>query len=246
MVYNAVRRRRFARLSAAGGPLEGRYNWIMTAKKSTTYLLKKCPLCYGDKEVFHRINGKIYYQCRICFGISLDPVHFLEPEKEIQRYLEHQNDVNDIGYREFVQPVTSAILADFTPRHLGLDYGAGPGPVIARVLKEKSYNIRLYDPYFCPDEKYLERRYDYIVCSEVIEHFKFPGAEFKRLKGLLKNPGALYCLTRIYDGIDFKKWYYKNDPTHVFFYTAETIQWIEKHFDFLSSRIDTRRIIFRH
>lgn len=29
--------------------------------------------------------------------------------------------------------------------------------------------------------------------------------------------------------IDFPKWYYKNDPTHVFFYSDEAFKWIQGH-----------------
>ena len=52
-------------------------------------------------------------------------------------------------------------------------------------------------------------------------------------------------MTYLYhDDINFDAWYYKNDPTHVFIYRAETIEWIKNHFGFSSVTIDHRLITF--
>ena len=62
------------------------------------------------------------------------------------------------------------------------------------------------------------------------------------------NPHAkMYLMTEPYDeGIDFASWYYKNDPTHVFFYSKNTFEWIKNEFDFLSVSIDKRLIILEN
>lgn len=49
----------------------------------------------------------------------------------------HENDINDPGYRAFVAPVVDRISSDRTPKHFGLDFGAGPGPVIAKLLSDR-------------------------------------------------------------------------------------------------------------
>jgi hypothetical protein len=36
----------------------------------------------------------------------------------------------------------------FTIEAKGLDFGAGPGPVIATILREQHYKVDLYDPYY--------------------------------------------------------------------------------------------------
>ncbi len=205
-----------------------------------------CPLCGGRKYIYYRLNEKTYYQCEKCNSISLDESVHLNPEEEMKRYLEHNNDVEDTGYQNFVKPITSAIFKDFDENHKGLDYGAGSGPVITKILTDYSYNIKTYDPYFHNFPDYLKERYDYIACCEVIEHFYHPYCEFKRLKKLLNKNGVLYCQTGIYkENINFKDWYYKNDPTHVFFYTEKSIYWIKEHFDFKDITIRNRLIIFR-
>ena len=79
----------------------------------------------------------------------------------------------------------------------------------------------------------------------MIEHFYTPIKEFALLKNLLLKGGILYCMTDIYNqDIDFSSWYYKNDPTHVFIYQKNTINWIKNEFDFCDVKIIGRLITF--
>ncbi len=125
----------------------------------------------------------------------------------------------------------------------GLDFGAGSGPVITKVLQDNFYNILSYDPYFHNYPELLEKRYDYIACCEVVEHFYNPNKEFYLFKKLLKKDAKLYLMTELYDEkIEFESWYYKNDPTHIFFYSRATFEWIQKKFDFLDVTFNHRLI----
>ena len=68
-----------------------------------------------------------------------------------------------------------------------------------------------------------------------------PKMEFRSLKNMLNQKGKLYCMTDIYgESINFSKWYYKNDPTHVFFYHKNTVHWIQKEFGFFADRLQQR------
>jgi len=79
----------------------------------------------------------------------------------------------------------------------------------------------------------------------VIEHFHHPFNEFQLLKGLLNPNGKLYCMTDIFSETkDFATWYYKNDPTHVIFYTEKTLQWIQKNIGFKRVTIENRLVQF--
>jgi hypothetical protein len=52
-------------------------------------------------------------------------------------------------------------------------------------------------------------------------------------------------MTHLYDStINFEKWYYRNDATHVFIYQADTIQFIHKELGFSNVEIDKRLITF--
>lgn len=111
------------------------------------------------------------------------------------------------------------------------------------MLNDNSYNISSYDPFFHNHPELLEESYDYIACCEVIEHFYNPSREFYLLKKLLKKDAKLYLMTELYDdSIDFDSWYYKNDPTHVFFYHRDTFKWIMKEFNFSDVTINHRLI----
>lgn len=204
----------------------------------------QCSLCKEPTKLFYQKSGQSYFRCPNCKAIQLHPDCYLTPEQEKKRYEKHHNDVNDRGYQEFVAPIVEAITKNHTSKQQGLDFGSGTGPVITKLLREQSYNIRTYDLFFDNNTSTLQQTYDYIACCEVIEHFHHPDREFQLLRKLLNPDGTLYCKTDMYtDDIDFPSWYYKNDPTHVFFYHPETLEWIRANCDFHSLRIEDRLII---
>lgn len=207
--------------------------------------MELCPLCNTLSGTFSTVKKKVYYQCPDCRGIFLERHHLPGEDEEITRYKEHNNDVNDPGYRKFTSPVAGAVLRDFMPEHRGLDFGAGTGPVISKMLEEKNYCITQYDPFFHDDPVLLEDKYDYIISCEVIEHFHRPAKDFALLRSLLRHNGKLYCMTDIYrEDIDFRTWYYKDDPTHVFFYMNETLAFIKGRFGFSKLEVHDRLITF--
>jgi ribosomal protein L37AE/L43A len=228
--------------------LNARFHYSTSMRKFVTAPAMKshdCPLCGQPSTVFAQLKQGIYHQCPNCAGIFLDAAYRLGAEEEEARYQEHNNDVEDPRYQHFVAPVTSAICTDFSPQHQGLDFGAGTGPVISKILHDRHYQIAQYDPFFHPYPALLTEQYDYIACCEVMEHFFSPYQEFFRLQGLLRPQGKLYCVTDLYtQGLDFQSWYYKNDPTHVFFYQQRTLDWIKEAFCFASLRVEGRLLVF--
>ena len=204
-----------------------------------------CPLCHSKAQKFFVKKGRVYYSCNNCEGIFVNKDSLPNQESEKSRYLEHNNDINDTNYQGFVKPIVNNILKDFKNSDIGLDFGAGTGPVISKLLNDKNYKTKLYDPFFYNTPDLLKEEYNYIICCEVIEHFYNPKKEFLLLKKLLKENGKLYCMTSIYnDSIDFKTWYYKDDKTHVFIYRKKTLEYIYKEFEFSDLKIDSNLIIF--
>ncbi len=202
-----------------------------------------CPLCQHPGNTF---CGDAYFVCPGCSGIFKNERDYLSPEREADRYREHRNDVYDPRYRKFVSPVTDHILEHFSTEHRGLDFGSGTAPVISQVLREQDYFIRSYDPFFANNPECLRETYDYIACCEVMEHFHDPDKEFALLHRLLKPGGTLLCMTHLYDeSIPFKNWYYRNDSTHVFIYTAKTIDYLANRFYFREVLIRDRLILFK-
>lgn len=204
-----------------------------------------CPLCgSGDVSLFYDRNH-VFFSCGHCYGLFRPKSTYVDSDMEKSRYQEHNNDVFDKGYQQFVSPITSSVLRDFGPQHSGLDFGAGTGPVISKVLEDNAYTIVQYDPFFANDKTLLQKRYHYIVCCEVMEHFHRPYDEFELLRSLLLPGGKLYCMTGLYDNsIDFNGWNYKDDATHVFIYRERTLGWIEEALEFSGLTVSGRLIVF--
>jgi SAM-dependent methyltransferase len=201
-----------------------------------------CTLCFGESKNF--FNQK-FYECQVCAGIFLSNKFYISEEAERLHYETHNNDIHDLRYQKFVSPITNQVSLNFKACHMGLDFGAGTGPVISKVLRDKGYQIVEYDPFFNSDTTLLDRQYDYIVCCEVMEHFHNPAKEFALLRSLLKPNGILYCMTECYDAsIDFGSWYYKNDPTHVFFYQDKTLELMKSKYNFKEVKKEGRLISF--
>lgn len=93
---------------------------------------KKCSLCGTQGILFSEFNGKSYYNCPVCKSVFMDPEDYLTIKEEEERYKEHNNDVYDLRYQEFVAPIVKAVQSDYWPEGIGLDYGCGTGPVISK------------------------------------------------------------------------------------------------------------------
>ena len=115
---------------------------------------------------------------------------------------------------------------------LGLDYGCGPSTALGILMTQSGRPTVSYDPVFHPDASALDERYDFVTCSEVLEHVHQPLALLQTLERLLAKGGTIGIMTRWYDGqMPFETWSYRRDPTHVCFYRERTMQWIAAHFD---------------
>jgi SAM-dependent methyltransferase len=204
-----------------------------------------CPLCSClFAEVVLKDGEKVYFDCSLCRLRYLAPESHLSPEEEKKRYLHHENRVDDPKYREFLRPLFERVAEQVKPPAEGLDYGAGTGPALAAMFQESGYGMRLYDPFFHPDEASLGRTYDFVAVSETSEHFREPGKEFARLKKLLKPGGWLAVMTLMWEPeTPFGTWHYRLDPTHIAFYKRETFRWITDHYQFSYLEYHDPRVI---
>ena len=202
-----------------------------------------CRLCGSSADFFHQDTQK-YYRCPECGSIFTAQKDLVDQQREKERYELHDTEIDE-GYKNFVSPITSNILKDFSATAKGLDFGSGRSEIISKVLIESGYKMQNFDPFFANNSELLQQQYEYITSCEVIEHFYEPKKEFALLKSMLKEDGKLYLMTEVYnDSIDFASWYYKNDPTHVFFYTLKSFEWIAKEFELVLERCEKRLVIF--
>lgn len=187
-----------------------------------------CPLCAGSAIApYHQDRRRPYLNCGTCNLVFVPPDCFLPPEAELAQYKFHQNDVADAGYRQFLSRLMLPLVAKLAPGASGLDFGCGPGPALAHMLRESGFEVALYDFFFYPDDSVLQARcYAFICATEVVEHLHHPGRELERLWSLLQPGGWLAIMTKLVsDQTAFANWHYKNDPTHVCFFSADTWRW---------------------
>jgi SAM-dependent methyltransferase len=185
-----------------------------------------CPVCRAPAPLpFMRVGVLDYWRCETCEARFLDPRHYLTPADERAHYAHHENMIDDPGYRRFLAKLATPLLERLAPASRGLDYGCGPGPALAAMLREAGHEVALYDPFFHPDTSPLSRTYDFITCTETAEHFHRPADEFDRFARMLAPSGWLAVMTSFQtDDAQFATWHYRRDPTHVVFYREATFR----------------------
>ena len=189
-------------------------------------------------------DGLDYFRCPSCLATFLDPLFHLGPEEERARYEHHKNDPSDSGYRDFLSKLSVPLLERLGAPKKGLDFGCGTGPALAQMLEEAGHQVSLYDPFFYPDGPALEKRYDFVTCTEVFEHLHQPSQELELLDRLLRPGGTLAVMTCFQtDDARFKDWHYRRDPTHVIFYKEETMLKIAQIFGWIPE-IPEKNVVF--
>ncbi len=186
-----------------------------------------CPPCQSDEsERFHEDRRRSYYRCECCALVFVPPRFYLRAQAERAEYDLHQNDIDDPGYRTFLSRLATPLMARLAPGSKGLDFGCGPGPALAAMLEEAGFEVSLYDLFYHPDTIVLTGRYGFVCATEVVEHLHQPEAELQRLWGLLGSGGQLGIMTKLVSSRSaFASWHYKNDPTHVCFFSEMTWRW---------------------
>ena len=193
---------------------------------------RRCIVCGSfSTRFFASVDGNRYERCGACHATFLDPEQRLPIDDEHARYRLHRNDPEDKEYRRFLSKLAGPLLRQLPAAAKGLDYGCGPGPALACMLREAGHQIRLFDPLFFPDPEPLEDLYDFIVCTEVIEHFHRPAEEFVRFDRMLRPGGWLAIMTCFQtDDNRFATWHYRRDPTHVVFFRESTLRYVARQF----------------
>ncbi|MEZ5573432.1 MAG: class I SAM-dependent methyltransferase [Halioglobus sp.] len=189
-----------------------------------------CPLCCGSTLSFYFADlRRPYFQCDTCRLVFVPSAWHLSREAERAEYSLHQNNIEDSGYRTFLSRLMLPLASRLGPGSRGLDFGCGPGPALAQMFREAGFEMTLYDSMFFPDTRALEYYYNFICATEVVEHLHFPGRELDRLWSQLISGGWLGIMTKLVrDPEAFSNWHYKNDPTHVCFFSFDTWRWWAK------------------
>ncbi|MCP5171508.1 MAG: class I SAM-dependent methyltransferase [Pseudomonadales bacterium] len=189
--------------------------------------MHSCPLCFCESQRFCQDDTREYQQCRNCKLVFVPEAFHLTAEEEKAQYDLHENSPDDNAYRAFLSRLYLPMLELLPKNSLGLDFGSGPGPTLSIMFEEAGHRMALFDIFYAQDKTVLTRCYDFITATEVVEHLARPADIFTRLWGILKPGGWLGIMTkRVQNRAAFAHWHYKNDPTHIAFYSNATFCWL--------------------
>ena len=113
-----------------------------------------CIICSNPGSLsFSTNDSKTYWSCNFCEGKYLDASHYINEDEEKERYLEHNNQIDDVAYRSFLGRLALPLQAKLLSGDTGLDFGCGHGPALADILEKDGFNVSLYDPFFSLTKK---------------------------------------------------------------------------------------------
>jgi SAM-dependent methyltransferase len=191
---------------------------------------KFCPLCEKTTGQWYWQDRRRYLCCQCC-GLVYVPQEFhLDEGKEKAEYDLHENSMHDAGYKVFLSRAAEPLKQLLNGVGRGLDFGCGPAPLLANMLEEAGFEMAIYDKFYASDNRVLTGAYDFISLTEVAEHLPAPGQTLQQLWALLKPEGYLLIMTkRVIDQASFQGWHYKNDPTHISFFSDQTMNYLAHH-----------------
>ena len=186
-----------------------------------------CPLCaHEHSEAYASDRRRDYLQCQRCDLVWVPARFHLSEEAERAEYDLHQNRVDDPSYRRFLSRLAQPLVRQLPDACQGLDFGCGPGPALAAMLSEAGHHMALYDLFYADDRSVLNREFDFITATEVVEHLSQPGEVLSGLWRQLRPGGCLGVMTKLVRSREaFEGWHYKNDPTHISFFSRSSWQW---------------------
>jgi len=156
----------------------------------------------------------------------------MTPDEEMKRYGLHNNTLDDPRYVSYLEKfIKNAVMPYRNGKKSALDFGSGPEAALAEILiKKYDLSVDVFDIYFANDQGFKKRKYDIIVCTEVIEHIEEPLETFKLFYDLLNKDGILAVMTHFHKNDDehFLKWHYIRDRTHTSFFSLKTLEVVSK------------------
>jgi len=206
----------------------------------------QCLLCQSQEILsirHHSWKGEVFH-CQNCDLIFKQPKDFLDWDQQKLRYDNHENAIETPGYKEYFEQLLKPLRTFLKPGQRGLDWGAGPGPVLSQLLSNEGLQMQVYDPVYHPAQP--TGLFDVITSTEAIEHFQQPVQSLSEIGSFLKSQGIFAGLTQFHSGPEkFADWWYPRDPTHVVFYSEETFRWWADLHDYKILKLQSPVFIFQ-
>ncbi|PIS09968.1 MAG: class I SAM-dependent methyltransferase [Bdellovibrio sp. CG10_big_fil_rev_8_21_14_0_10_47_8] len=208
----------------------------------------KCSLCQNSQvqSIESKSSGAPAWHCAECDFIFKDSSVHLDFLEQKKRYDFHKNSEDNQGYMQsllaLVEPLAQRISFSGMA---ALDWGCGPGPVLAKILAERGARAQIYDPIYAPDLS-EGSQFDLVTSTEVIEHWLDPRREIEKLLRHVKKGGIWAGTTQMHQGPGhFNTWWYPRDQTHFSFYSERSLWWIAKNWDLQVLEIQSPLFLFQ-
>lgn len=208
-----------------------------------------CKLCFRNSidTIEDKQMQNTYHFCKDCDFIFSSNLPTLEQEKN--QYSHHNNSLENSGYVEMLEKfIDTAIIPYANTSKNVLDYGSGPEPVLSYLLKNRGFNVQIYDPIYAKNESFKDKKFSVIVSTEVFEHLHSPHETIKELVEILEDNAILSFQTMFHpeDNEKFLNWWYRRDPTHVGFFSHKTVKKMQDIFKLTLVKIDDKNVaVFR-
>ncbi len=196
----------------------------------------QCQICHQDTiHFFDAYMEADTYHCEACAFIFKDPKVIISSDKELKVYQQHINSEENIGYVTMFQEFIEKTFASYEA-HIEevLEFGSGPTPVLASILKKRGLKVDIYDKFFASEKIFEGKKYDLITSTEVIEHIADVEELFQFFAKHIRVKGYLALMTQFHPNNTelYLKWWYRRDPTHITFYHPHTFEVLAKRFGF--------------
>ncbi|MCT4661090.1 MAG: class I SAM-dependent methyltransferase [Tissierellales bacterium] len=211
--------------------------------------MESCKICKCNTltTIYDENYDLNYYHCENCDTIFQDESKLLKSKAdEKSSYDTHNNSANCEGYvnmfREFIEKSITPLNIDFES---ALDYGCGPGPVLADLMKEFIPIVKTYDRIYPFSPDFDQYKYDLITSTEVFEHFNQPLKSISHILSFLKPGGHISIITQFKPSShdEFLNWWYRRDETHITFYSIKSFEFLCDLFDLELIYTDNKKII---
>jgi len=208
---------------------------------------RQCPLCGSSgAATFHEDRFRPYLVCAVCALVYVPARWHVSAEEARKRYDKHQNNPADAGYRQFLSRLVDVMVPQLSLGARGLDFGSGPGPAMSILFMERGFVVKNYDPFYAHDGRLLDATYDFVACSETVEHFTEPKKDWDILVRRVRPGGLLGVMTERRENVaDFSRWRYINDKTHVGFYAKHTMEWLAAQYNLRAEFVLPSVVLFR-
>lgn len=183
-----------------------------------------CPLCKTDSSSkYSSDKTRDYFLCGLCYLVFVDREALISIPDEKKRYDLHDNLEADSGYGIYLKKIADSILPHLQDGQRGLDFGSGKTKRLAELLSP--HEVESYDIFYHNDQTLLQRSYDFIILSEVIEHLREPMETMVSLNEILNPSGSFFIKTKLRPETEerFSNWFYKRDITHIEFFSLKSL-----------------------